>query len=218
MNLDSTFSAREQLNAILSREANARTKAWGVVVTRVDVRDIQPSPEILKSMELQIAAERKKRAAVLESEGQRTSAVNAAKAERTTRLLAADAEQRRLVAEARGIATALDLVARALAGGGDDTDQSRGRAADLLLDRQLLAAHEALAQSPNTKVLSLASPSRTTIHRKRHQPLVPQPRRPPKRKGAIHRTPKKTAGGPPADAYTGIVDAAVAAAAAVQDT
>ena len=47
LTLDETFTAREQLNAILLREANAVSRAWGVEVLRVEVRDILPSPEII---------------------------------------------------------------------------------------------------------------------------------------------------------------------------
>ena len=54
LTLDETFTAREQLNAILLREANAVSRAWGVEVLRVEVRDILPSPEIISAMELQM--------------------------------------------------------------------------------------------------------------------------------------------------------------------
>ena len=49
LTLDETFTAREQLNAILLREANAVSRAWGVEVLRVEVRDILPSPAVWKA-------------------------------------------------------------------------------------------------------------------------------------------------------------------------
>jgi len=183
--LDATFSAREQLNAILLREANAVTRQWGIVVTRVDVRDIQPSREIVRSMELQLAAERKKRAAILESEGHRQATINAAEARQAAVVFEAKAEQRKLQTEATGLADAIDAVATALSASSKTTtpalaasseeqaavgargaSSSRGPdaktrrlAAELLLDRQLLSAHRALALSPNTKILSLMAPT-----------------------------------------------------------
>jgi len=93
LTLDETFCARERLNAILLNEANAVTSGWGIDVVRVEVRDILPSPEIVASMELQMAAERKKRAEILESEGRRQAVVNGAEAERDAVVLAAAGER-----------------------------------------------------------------------------------------------------------------------------
>ena len=93
LTLDETFAARERLNQKLLEEANAVTAGWGVDVTRIEVRDIHPSPEIVSSMEMQMAAERKKRAAILESEGARAAQVNAAEGKREATVLGARGEQ-----------------------------------------------------------------------------------------------------------------------------
>jgi regulator of protease activity HflC (stomatin/prohibitin superfamily) len=69
LELDETFTARSEINEILLRELDISTDPWGVKVTRVELRDIVPSKAVQDSMELQMAAERKKRAAVLTSEG-----------------------------------------------------------------------------------------------------------------------------------------------------
>ena len=147
LTLDETFTAREQLNAILLREANAVSRAWGVEVLRVEVRDILPSPEIISAMELQMAAERRKRAAVLESEGKREAAVNAATGRRDAVVLAAEGERARLTAEATGMAEAMASIGSALAGARGDA------AAALLVARAKIAADLALATSANAKVI-----------------------------------------------------------------
>ena len=147
LSLDQTFTAREALNAILLREANSVTTHWGIDVVRVEVRDILPSPEIVSAMELQMAAERRKRAVILESEGSRQSVINAAEASRDAVVLAAEGERKRLEAEAAGLAGALAAVAAALA------DASTDAAARLLIDRAQIAANLALAASPNAKVV-----------------------------------------------------------------
>ena len=54
LSLDETFSARQKMNAILLQDLDAATDPWGVKVTRVEVRDIIPSPDIMQAMELQI--------------------------------------------------------------------------------------------------------------------------------------------------------------------
>ncbi|NEP46689.1 MAG: paraslipin, partial [Okeania sp. SIO2H7] len=79
LELDQTFTARTEVNEVLLRELDIATDPWGVKVTRVELRDISPSKAVQDSMELQMAAERKKRAAILNSEGERDSAINSAK-------------------------------------------------------------------------------------------------------------------------------------------
>ncbi|KAJ8614427.1 hypothetical protein CTAYLR_000759 [Chrysophaeum taylorii] len=151
------FSAREKLNAILLREANEVTHHWGILVVRVEVRDILPSPDIVSAMELQLAAERKKRAAILESEGQRQAQINTAQARRDSIVLAAEGERQRLEAEASGISRALDIIAAALEDA-EKTDARRHSAA-FMLERARIEAGLALAKSPNAKVVAMPSSS-----------------------------------------------------------
>lgn len=79
LELDETFTARAQLSIILLEELDEATDPWGVKVTRIELRDIIPAQAVQEAMELQMSAERKKRAAVLTSEGEREAAVNSAK-------------------------------------------------------------------------------------------------------------------------------------------
>ena len=112
LELDETFTARAEINESLLRELDVSTDPWGVKVTRVELRDIVPSKAVQDSMELQMAAERRKRAAVLTSEGERESAVNAAQgqaeaevlsaeARKKSAILAAEAEQKPIVLKAQ---------------------------------------------------------------------------------------------------------------------
>jgi regulator of protease activity HflC (stomatin/prohibitin superfamily) len=102
LELDETFTARAQINEILLRELDDATDPWGVKVTRVELRDIVPAKAVLDAMEMQMSAERKKRAVILTSEGERESAVNSAKGRAEALILQAEAEQKSvlLVAEA----------------------------------------------------------------------------------------------------------------------
>lgn len=156
LTLDMTFSARERINGVLLDELDETTTPWGVKITRVEVRDIIPNDEILKAMELQIAAERTKRAAVIKSEGERERAVNEAEGRARSRIidaeaeaksvrLAADAEAGKTKIEAKGAADALDALASAV-GGCDD-------AARFQLMREYVSAQRDLALSDNAKVV-----------------------------------------------------------------
>ena len=100
LELDQTFTARTQINEILLQDLDIATDPWGVKVTRVELRDIIPSKAVQESMELQMAAERRKRASILTSEGDRESAVNSAKGKAEAQVLEAEAQQKATILQA----------------------------------------------------------------------------------------------------------------------
>ncbi|GAB4181931.1 MAG: SPFH domain-containing protein [Coleofasciculaceae cyanobacterium] len=113
LELDETFTARSQINEMLLRELDEATDPWGVKVTRVELRDIIPSKAVQESMELQMSAERRKRAAILTSEGERESAVNSARGKAEALELDAQARQKAAILEAEGQQKAIVLKAQA---------------------------------------------------------------------------------------------------------
>ena len=114
LELDETFTARSEINEILLRELDISTDPWGVKVTRVELRDIVPSKAVQDSMELQMAAERRKRAAVLTSEGEKESAVNTARGQAEAEVLAAEARQKAAILDAEAQQKAIVMKAQAL--------------------------------------------------------------------------------------------------------
>ena len=113
LELDQTFTARTEINEILLHELDIATDPWGVKVTRVELRDIMPSKAVQDSMELQMAAERRKRAAILTSEGERDSAINSAQGKAQARILDAEANQKAAVLDAEAQKKAIVLKAEA---------------------------------------------------------------------------------------------------------
>lgn len=113
LELDETFTARSEINELLLRELDISTDPWGVKVTRVELRDIVPSKAVQDSMELQMSAERRKRAAILTSEGERESAVNSARGSAEARVLDAEARQKAAILEAEAQQRAIVLRAQA---------------------------------------------------------------------------------------------------------
>ncbi|EKV03916.1 membrane protease subunit, stomatin/prohibitin [Leptolyngbya sp. PCC 7375] len=113
LELDETFTARAEINETLLRELDISTDPWGVKVTRVELRDIVPSKAVQDSMELQMAAERRKRAAVLTSEGERESAVNAAQGQAEAEVLSAEARKKAAILEAEAAQKSIVLKAQA---------------------------------------------------------------------------------------------------------
>jgi len=114
LELDETFTARSEINEILLRELDISTDPWGVKVTRVELRDIVPSKAVQDSMELQMAAERKKRAAVLTSEGERESAINSAQGRAESDVLSAQARQKAAILDAEAEQKAIVMKAQAI--------------------------------------------------------------------------------------------------------
>lgn len=113
LELDETFTARSQINELLLRDLDIATDPWGVKVTRVELRDIIPSKAVQESMELQMSAERRKRASILTSEGDRESAVNSARGKADAQILDAEARQKAVILQAEAEQKAIVLRAQA---------------------------------------------------------------------------------------------------------
>jgi regulator of protease activity HflC (stomatin/prohibitin superfamily) len=115
LDLDQTFTTRQEVNEVLLRELDQATDPWGVKVTRVEMRDIQPSKGVKQAMEQQMTAEREKRASILRSEGEREAQINAARGRAEALVLDAKAKQEALLLEADAQAKQQTLLARARA-------------------------------------------------------------------------------------------------------
>ncbi len=159
LDLDQTFTTRQEVNEALLRELDQATDPWGVKVTRVELRDIQPSHGVQQAMEQQMTAERQKRAAILRSEGEKESQLNAARGRAEALVLDAKAKQQALVMEAEAQAQQQALLAQARADAATrlaEAMQANPQATEairLLLARDWMAMGEAMAQAPGGSVL-----------------------------------------------------------------
>lgn len=103
MDLDSTFSSREQINFQLRQILDEATDKWGCKVNRVEIKDIDPPKDIREAMEKQMNAERTKRAAILQAEGEKQSAITIAEGQKEARILDADADREAEIRRAEGV-------------------------------------------------------------------------------------------------------------------
>ena len=126
MDLDATLSGRERINSSLLVTLDGATDPWGVKVGRVEIRKVEPPENLVRAMNLQMTAERERRATVMKAEGDRAAAIQRAEGEKAALVLAAegrqqaalrDAEARERLAEAEARAT--EMVAQAAAGAGE---------------------------------------------------------------------------------------------------
>jgi regulator of protease activity HflC (stomatin/prohibitin superfamily) len=159
LDLDQTFSTRQEVNELLLKDLDQATDPWGVKVTRVEMRDIVPSPGVQQSMELQMSAEREKRAAILRSEGEKEAQLNAARGRAEALIFDAKAQKEALVlgAQAQAEQQKLLAVARAEAAGElaklIQEHPAGGEALRLLLAKDWMGLGQELAKAPGGSVL-----------------------------------------------------------------
>ena len=153
MDLDELLSQRDQINARLLNVIDDATTAWGVKVTRVEIKDIEPPRDIVDAMARQMKAEREKRANILEAEGLRQAEILKAEGEKQAIILAAegrreaafrDAEAREREAEAEAQAT--EKVSKAIAEG-------NVQAINYFVAQRYMDVLKGFANSQNQKIL-----------------------------------------------------------------
>jgi regulator of protease activity HflC (stomatin/prohibitin superfamily) len=155
MDLDQLLSNRDEINGRLLKVVDAAVGPWGIKITRIEIKDIDPPKDLVEAMGRQMKAEREKRATILEAEGSRQSAILQADGQKQAQVLEAegrreaafrDAEARERSAEAEAKAT--QMVSEAISAG-------NVQAINYFVANNYIKALEALAKSPNQKVLML---------------------------------------------------------------
>lgn len=117
MELDQTLTSRDKINSQLEVILDQATDAWGIKVTRVELKNITPPREIEEVMTKQMRAERERRQTVLEAQAHQEAVVSRAKGDKEAKVLAAEAEKEAKIAIAEGQARSIELVYNAEAAG-----------------------------------------------------------------------------------------------------
>ena len=142
LELDQTLTSRDVINTKMRAILDEVTDPWGIKITRVELKNIQPPADIQNSMEKQMKAERDRRQAILQAEGSKRSAVLVAEGEKESAILRADAEKQAAILRAEAEQQAAIL-------------KADGEA------KAILAVQQALAES--LKMLNEACPNDQVI-------------------------------------------------------
>jgi regulator of protease activity HflC (stomatin/prohibitin superfamily) len=126
MELDDTLNKRGEINARIRKELDEPTDEWGVRVESVEVREVNPSKEVQQAMEQQTSAERRRRAMILEAQGERRSAVEEAQGEKQSNIIRAQGEKQSQILEAQGDAISTVLRAKSAEAMGERAVIERG--------------------------------------------------------------------------------------------
>lgn len=164
LTLEEAFSSRGELNRRLLSSLNKVCCDWGIDITRVEIQHLQPSADILRALESQISAERKKRAAILQSEGEKAKLINEAQgraeamladaeAKKKSLILASQAEAERQILEAEGIQVAIQTIAKSIIDNGGDSSTALQEAIQFLGLVRYMETQGKFAASEGTKVL-----------------------------------------------------------------
>ena len=151
--LDDVLAKREQINEVLRVKLDEVTQRWGVKVTTVEIREIIPPRDIQEAMNRQMAAERGRRAAILDAEGKKQAAILVAEGDKQSNILQAEGARQAAILRAEGFGLALDQI-----------NNAANHADARTMTLQYLEALKQLGASPSTKWIiptefaSLAAP------------------------------------------------------------
>jgi len=151
--LDDVLAKREQINSVLRVKLDDVTQRWGVKVTTVEIREITPPREIQDAMNRQMAAERGRRAAILDAEGKKQAAILVAEGDKQSNILQAEGARQAAILRAEGFALALEQI-----------NNTANHADPRTMTLQYLDALKQIGASPSTKWIipaefaSLAAP------------------------------------------------------------
>jgi regulator of protease activity HflC (stomatin/prohibitin superfamily) len=156
MDLDHTLSSRDQINSKLRLILDEATDKWGVKVTRVDVKNINPPEDVRITMEKQMTAERNRRALILQAEGDKQAAITRAEGEKQAAVTRSEGNKQSAILDAEGAAQARLVAASAeaqainqiaqIVGGADETTK-------YLITSRYIDSLRDMTRTQNSKVI-----------------------------------------------------------------
>ncbi|HVF31245.1 MAG TPA: SPFH domain-containing protein [Pyrinomonadaceae bacterium] len=166
MDLDHTLSSRDQINAKLRLILDEATDKWGVKVTRVDVKNINPPEDVRITMEKQMTAERNRRALILQAEGDKQAAITRAEGEKQAAVTRSEGNKQSAILDAEGAAQARLVAASAEAQAINQISQIIGsseQTAQYLITARYIESLRDMTRTQNSKVIFMPMETSTML-------------------------------------------------------
>ncbi|MCP4384238.1 MAG: SPFH/Band 7/PHB domain protein [Hyphomicrobiales bacterium] len=155
MDLDELLSKRDDINDRLLHVVDAAVSPWGIKMTRIEIKDINPPRDLVEAMGRQMKAERDKRAQILEAEGERASEILKAEGEKQGLILQAEGRREAAFRDAEARERSAEAEAKATQVVSDAVAQGDVQALNYFVAQRYTQAIESLASAPNQKVMML---------------------------------------------------------------
>jgi regulator of protease activity HflC (stomatin/prohibitin superfamily) len=153
MDLDEVLSQRDQINTRLLSTIDHATNPWGVKVTRIEIKDLVPPPDITNAMARQMKAERERRAVITEADGEKQAAITRAEGAKQAAILEAEGRREAAFRDAEARERAADAEAKATAAVSEAISKGDVNAINYFIAQKYVDAFAELARSPQQRTV-----------------------------------------------------------------